>query len=1118
MRCGVFLCECGGNISGVLDLDLLGDSARGNDGGVSVSRNQFMCGTEGRRMIEQAVEDRGLDRIVIGACSRRFQGPTFERISRELGLGENAVAFANLREGCSFVHRNEPAKAQKKAEKIVSASVARARFQSDLPRGRTFLHRSALVVGGGIAGITAAEELAGAGIDVYLVEREQSLCGYMARLSKTFPTEDCAMCSLAPQLTGAALEPRVHIHTLTDVTEISGPPGEFRVKLRQRPRFVSEACVGCDDCTPACPVSVSSEFDLGVAKRKAISRPFANAVPSLYAIDKRGSAPCKTACPANTSAQGYLALVAERRFDEAYRVASEPNPFPSVCGRICTHPCESACARAEVDQAVAIAALKRFVADRVGPEIVSERAPIIHSEKVAVVGAGPAGLTCARDLAKLGYKTTVFEALPVAGGMLKAGIPDYRLPKDVLGREIDQVTALGVELRLGKRAGSDFTIDGLLEDGYNAAFLAVGLQKSSEVEIPGAELEGTERAVEFLRRMNLGEPVSVGDRVVVIGGGDVALDAARSAIRLQKLSGRESKVTLAYRRTREEMPALDEEIEQAVDEGLEIEFLVAPLEIVGKNGRVSALKLQRCELGEPDASGRRRPVPIKGKTTEIEADTVVFAIGQDMVCDFLEGCEGVSVEKGQIRIDRETLMTDRAGVFAGGDAAATGGWTAIEAIAAGARAARSIHNHLRGETLLQVWEPEATEARPTAEEFSRRDVGRRIPITVLDKVERRGSWDEVVGGYSEEDAVAEASRCLACAVCSECEACVEACPAGAIELDQQEEFEELAVGAIVVTTGHKEFDAKRKTPLGFGRFSNVVTQSQVARLLSPSGPTAGELERPSDGAVPKKIFMLQCVGSRDCTASGNEHCSAICCLFSTLHASLIKQHYPDADVTIGYTDLRAPGKAHEEYYRLVQERGVRYVRSRVGEVMEEPDKSLRVRFEDTVTGRKNEELFDLVVLAAGLEASNGTTEIAHVAGLQQGAAGFIKEYHPKLKPVDTQRAGIFVAGTAQGPKNIPDTIAQAKAAAARVVSMLSAGFVLTPAQIASSDLEQCIGCGICESVCPQGAVKLSTGESPHSVVDANSCRGCGICVAECPSGAMSLGGFSDEEILAEVMV
>ncbi|NLG65692.1 MAG: CoB--CoM heterodisulfide reductase iron-sulfur subunit A family protein [Actinobacteria bacterium] len=261
--------------------------------------------------------------------------------------------------------------------------------------------------------------------------------------------------------------------------------------------------------------------------------------------------------------------------------------------------------------------------------------------------------------------------------------------------------------------------------------------------------------------------------------------------------------------------------------------------------------------------------------------------------------------------------------------------------------------------------------------------------------------------------------------------------------------------------------------------------------------------------------MLQCVGSRDCTSSGNEHCSAICCLFATLHASLIKQHDPSIEVTIGYTDLRAPGKAHEEYYRLVQSRGVRYVRGRVGEIQQEQDKSLRVRFEDTMTGRKHDEVFDIVVLSAGLEASDGTVEIARVAGLQTDSAGFVKEYHPKLRPVDTQRGGMFVCGTAQGPKSIPDSIAQAKAAAARVVSMLSGGFVLTPAQVAASDPDVCIGCGVCETVCPQAAVRLTSGPAAHAVVDPNVCRGCGICSADCPSGAIQLGGFSDAELLAE---
>ncbi len=476
----------------------------------------------------------------------------------------------------------------------------------------------------------------------------------------------------------------------------------------------------------------------------------------------------------------------------------------------------------------------------------------------------------------------------------------------------------------------------------------------------------------------------------------------------------------------------------------------------------------------------------------------------------------MTLERGQIAVDPQTMMTARPGVFAGGDAAAMGPWTAIEAIAAGRRAARAIHNFLRGEQLVPVWDDMRDQSKIQTTELEPFEPQARRIMPTLDGVARRTTWEEVRLGFSEQDAVAEAKRCLQCAVCSECKSCVAACPANAIDFSQKPWEEEVTVGAVVIATGHQEFDARRKPPLGYGRHENVITQSQLARLLSAAGPTAGELLRPSDGAVPKKVFMLQCVGSRDCTSSGNEHCSAVCCLFATLHSSLIKQHYPEAEVTIGYTDLRAPGKAHEEYYRLVQERGVRYVRGRVGEIMEEPDKSLRVRFEDTMTGRKNEDLFDLVVLSAGMEASDGSTQIARVAGLQQGAAGFIKEYHPKLRPVDTQRTGMFLAGTVQGPKTIPESIAQAKAAAARVISMLSTGYTLTSAQVAASDPAVCIGCGVCETVCPQSAVTLTVGADAHSVVDANVCRGCGICSAECPSGAIQLGGFSDEEILAEV--
>ena len=586
----------------------------------------------------------------------------------------------------------------------------------------------------------------------------------------------------------------------------------------------------------------------------------------------------------------------------------------------------------------------------------------------------------------------MFEALPVAGGMLRVGIPEYRLPRPALQGEIDRITALGVELKTGQRCGTDFTVDSLFADGYKAVFLATGLHQSKDLPIDGLDQQGVVRAVEFLRAQALGENPTTGKRVVVVGGGDVAYDAGRTAFRCGA-----DEVTLACIEDERTAPASSEEIEEGKEEQVHVEYSLVPVEILGKDGVATGVKFQRCTLGEPNERGWRPPVPVEGEFVELEADTVIFAVGQAIVDDFLAGADDVAVERGQIQVDTDTMMTGRTGVFAGGDAAAMGPWTAIEAIAAGRRGARAIHNFLRGEQLVPVWDSEADKVKIPHTELEPLEPQARRIMKTLDGVARRTTWEEVRLGFSEEDVRAEAERCLDCAVCSDCKSCVTACPADAIDFDQQPWDEEITVGAVILATGHQEFDATRKLPLGYGRFKNVLTQSQLARLLSASGPTAGELKRPSDGETPKRIFMLQCVGSRDCTSSGNEHCSAICCLFATLHSSLIKQHYPDAEITIGYTDMRTPGKAHEEYYRLVQERGVRYVRGRVGEILEELDGSLTVRMENTMTGTKSEEQYDLVVLSAGLEGSKGTQDIARVAGVQTAAAGFIREFHPKLR-------------------------------------------------------------------------------------------------------------------------
>ena len=603
--------------------------------------------------------------------------------------------------------------------------------------------------------------------------------------------------------------------------------------------------------------------------------------------------------------------------------------------------------------------------------------------------------------------------------------------------------------------------------------------------------------------------------MVVIGGGDVAFDAGRTAFRC----GAES-VHLACIEDERTLPASSEELEEGREERVHVEYGLMPVEILGAHGEATGVRFQRCTLGEPNERGWRPPLAIDGEFVEIQADTVIFAIGQALVDDFLRGADGVTVEKGQVAVDPDTMMTGRPAVFAGGDAAAMGPWTAIEAIAAGRRAARAIHNFLRGEQMVAVWDSVLDKAKIPQTELAPLEPQARRIMKTLDGVARRTTWHEVRLGFTKRTrsprrALPGLRRLLGLPLVRR------GLPRRRHRFRAEAPAKKRSPSARSSSPRATRSSTPRAScPWASDGYDNVLTQSQLARLLSASGPTGGELVRPSDGSVPKKIFMLQCVGSRDCTSTGNEHCSAICCLFATLHSSLIMQHLPDAEVTIGYTDLRAPGKAHEEYYRLVQSRGVRYVRGRIAEVVEEPDKSLRVRLEDTVTGRKTDELFDLVVLSAGLEASDGTTDIARVAGLQQGAAGFIKEYHPKLKPVDTQRPGIFVAGTAQGPKSIPDSIAQAKAAAARVMAMLSTGFVLTPAQVASSDEAACIGCGVCETRLPaeRGRARRRGRRDAHAVVEVNACRGCGICAAECPSGAMTLGGFSDDEILAEVMV
>ena len=553
-----------------------------------------------------------------------------------------------------------------------------------------------MVVGGGVAGIQASLDMANSGFYVHLVETKPAIGGVMAQLDKTFPTNDCSMCIISPKLVECGRHLNIEIHTLTDVAAIDGEPGNLKVTLKKQPRYVDPAkCTGCGECANVCPVTMSDAFNAGLADWKAVYRLYPQAIPAAFGIKKLDRAPCTLTCPAEINVQGYVQLIKMGKYEEAIKLIMERLPLPGVLGRVCPHPCESKCRRAELDEAVAICNLKRFAADQVDLSAIAPPLVEAKSDRVAIIGSGPAGLACAYHLALKGYRPTIFEALPKAGGMLRVGIPDYRLPKDILDREIDNILRLGVELKTDTALGRDFTLDELLEEGYKAVFLGIGCHVGKPLGIPGEDAEGVIQGVEFLRRANLKEPLTVGKRLAVIGGGNVAIDVACTARRLG------SEVTIVYRRSREEMPAFAHEVEQATCEGVEIVYLAAPLKTVtGKDGKVTGLICQKMELGEADASGRRRPVPIEGAEFELPVDMVVPAIGQEAAQGPLGAC-GVKLSRwGTIEVNEVTYETSRPGVFAAGDVH-TGPWIAIEAVGGGIEAAESIDRYLRGVDMVE---------------------------------------------------------------------------------------------------------------------------------------------------------------------------------------------------------------------------------------------------------------------------------------------------------------------------------------------------------------------------------------------------------------------------------
>ncbi|MCK5256256.1 MAG: FAD-dependent oxidoreductase, partial [Deltaproteobacteria bacterium] len=614
------------------------------------------------------------------------------------------------------------------------------------------------------------------------------------------------------------------------------------------------------------------------------------------------------------------------------------------------------------------------------------------------------------------------------GGTLLSGIPEYRLPRSILRKENDRVKKLGVDFRFNTTVGKDITFEQLQKD-YDSIFIAIGTHISTRLGVEGEKLSGVVHGIDFLRMVNLGEEVTVGKKVAVVGGGNAAIDAARTVLRKGA-----KEVHLVYRRSRKEMPANETEIEEAENEGIKLHLLVNPVRLRGEGGKVTHMECSKMKLGEPDASGRRRPIPIEGSEFMMEVDMVIPAVGQAPNTRLLGEKIGLKTARnGTLEVDTLTLETGIKGVFAGGDAV-TGPASAVEALAAGRKAAISIDRYLRGDDLRGRREDEWVKAAELEVDTKGVERKARAKMPTLPVTDRENNFNEVDNGFSEEEAIAEAKRCLSCAGCCECMSCIAACEARAIDHTLDENYETVNVGAIVVATG---YELLSKDVIGeYESDPDVMDPLQFERILCPSGPTDGVVIRPSDGKVPKDVVFVECVGSRD-PEHHLPYCSRVCCMYSCKMGMLYRHAVHDGTMYIFYMDVRTDGKMYEEFYqRGTEEDGLIYIRGRVSKIFRDGEK-IMVWGSDTLTGKRVEIAADLVVLAMAMVPNPEQAELARVLGIPVDQNGFFQEFHYKVGSVDTGREGVYVAGCAQGARDIADTVAHASAAASRVQVLLS---------------------------------------------------------------------------------
>jgi len=892
-----------------------------------------------------------------------------------------------------------------------------------------------LVIGGGIGGMESSIKLADMGYKILLVEKEASVGGRMILLSKVFPTLDCASCISGPKMSSTVNHPNITVKTFSEVTGIRRDhAGRFHATVREKPTFVDwAACTGCDECQTACTVAVPDAFNSGLVARRAAHIAFPQAVPKKAVLDRAGTSPCVTACPAGIKAHGYVSLTRQGRFEDAFQLVLEATPLAGTLGRVCHEFCESACTHAKLEDPLPIRRIKRFVADdhyarADGPGI---EPPPPNGRSVAVVGSGPAGLTAAWQLARLGYRVRVIEGEARPGGFLRHALPAYRLPDQVIEHDVANLTAIGVEIVTNRRVGD---LQALKDEGYDAVLVATGASKEASLGIPGEHAPGVLSGLEFLKAVRLGPaPELTARRVVVVGAGEFAGDVARSARRLGA-----SDVRVVQRGSRPEgsgRAAAD--VVDAEREGVAFDFQLVPVRVLTDDGgALSGLACRRLALGEPDPSGRRRLEPVPGGDVVIPCDVLVPALGTAPDASLYQGLTRIGKED-RIAVNPRTLQSSVPYLFAAGDVQA-GPTNVTKAAGAGRRAAHMIDRWLTGQELtgftalddrLRTVDKNAVLARQHG--YGPRQVAppSRVPLG--------GPRDfaEIEAPLTEEQALNSGAACLDCGVCSECQECVKACPADAIRFDQHEIVSEVEVAAVVVSTGYRLFPADLKPEYGYGRYANVITGMQMDRLLAPTRPY-NTVVRPGDGKVPERIAFISCTGSRDTTV-GNPLCSKVCCMYSVKQNQLIMGALPLADVTMHYMDLRAAGKGYEEFFEQAKDMGATYVRGRVSRITEKQNGDLVLRYEDIDGGgRIVEAEYDLVVLAVGIQPNRDVERLFTDEPLGLDEYFYVAEPGEDLDPGSTDLPGVFVAGTASGAKDIVESIVHAGAAAAQVAAHL----------------------------------------------------------------------------------